>query len=111
MAVNLLSNAIKFTRNSETAVIEVKPLPDNVPGFLVRDNGVGFDMDYAEKLFGVFERLHRKGEFEGTGIGLAIVQRIMANHNGRIWAEAEVDKGAVFYVELPFSNVEEKEVT
>ncbi len=98
--MNLLSNAVKFTRNAEHAVIEVKPLPAGEPGFMVKDNGAGFDMQYADKLFSVFQRLHSEREFEGIGIGLATVQRIVAKHGGRVWAEAEKDQGAAFYVEL-----------
>lgn len=109
VVVNLLSNAVKFTRNSKSAVIEVKPLSNGKPGFMVKDNGAGFDMEYADKLFGVFERLHRKQDFEGTGIGLATVHRIVDNHNGRVWAEAEVNNGATFCVELPHLDVREKE--
>jgi len=111
VVVNLLSNAVKFTRNSDGAVIEVKPLSSGESGFMVKDNGAGFDMEYTEKLFGVFERLHRKEDFEGTGIGLATVHRIVDNHNGRVWAEAEVNKGATFYVELPHLDEVEKEVS
>ncbi|MDD5093292.1 MAG: ATP-binding protein [Dehalococcoidia bacterium] len=99
--VNLLSNAIKFTRNTKRTVIEVKPLPDAKPGFMVRDNGAGFDMEYADKLFGVFERMHKKSDFEGNGIGLATVKRIVVHHNGRVWAESTVNRGSTFYVELP----------
>lgn len=100
--VNLLSNALKYTRNRERAVIQVDQikLEDGVLAVFVRDNGAGFDPKYASKLFGVFQRLHRSDEFEGTGIGLATVQRIIQKHNGRIWAEAQVDKGAAFFFTL-----------
>jgi signal transduction histidine kinase len=100
--INLLSNAFKFTRHREKARIEVGACRSG--GELachVRDNGAGFDMRYAGKLFGAFQRLHGAKEFEGTGIGLSIVQRILQRHGGRIWAEAEVGKGAAFFFTLP----------
>ena len=113
--VNLISNAIKYTAPRQVALVEIGVTSRNashVPGyvtFFVRDNGVGFNPDYAHRLFDVFQRLHRDDEFEGTGIGLAIVQRIVRRHGGQVWAEAELGKGAVFYFTLKEAKGEQYE--
>ena len=99
--VNLLSNALKYSRNTAAAVVEIGSQPGaDGPEYFVRDNGTGFDMRYAHKLFGVFERLHRSEDFEGTGVGLAIVQRIVQRHGGSIRAEGELGRGATFTFQL-----------
>lgn len=103
--INLLGNALKYTRRKEHARIEIRSRKtEHERIILVKDNGVGFDMRYASKLFGVFERLHPRSEFEGTGIGLANVRRIVHQHGGRTWAESQVDQGAVLYFSLPLAE-------
>lgn len=101
---NLIANAIKYSRNEENPKVEIGSyVRENEVVYFVKDNGVGFDMNYADKLFGVFQRLHKATEFEGTGVGLAIVQRIVLKHDGHVWANAIKDEGATFYFSLPIN--------
>jgi light-regulated signal transduction histidine kinase (bacteriophytochrome) len=103
--INLISNAIKFSAEKDKPSIKISSWhTDNEIIYSIQDNGVGFNMKYADKLFGVFQRLHKMTEFEGTGVGLALVQRIITRHGGRVWAEAEVGKGATFFFSLPSSR-------
>jgi light-regulated signal transduction histidine kinase (bacteriophytochrome) len=103
--INLISNAIKYSRLQEVATIEIgSTIDDNRVVYFIRDNGVGFDMKYADKLFGVFQRLHKVQEFEGTGVGLALAHRIVSRHGGKIWVEASVNQGATFFFFIPTQN-------
>ncbi len=100
--LNLISNAFKYSSKMNPAIIKIGQTEENGEyTYYVADNGAGFDMKYYEKLFGVFQRLHSNSEFEGTGVGLAIVQRIILKHSGKVWANSKVNEGTCFYVSLP----------
>ncbi len=104
--VNLISNAVKYSSKREESIIEIGSFVNNSENiYMIKDNGVGFDMEYSGKLFGVFQRLHKMSEFTGTGVGLAIVKRIVNKHEGKVWANAEKDKGATFYFSIPVQEI------
>jgi light-regulated signal transduction histidine kinase (bacteriophytochrome) len=103
MLSNLISNALKFTRNAENPTIIIG-FDEQNKAFFIRDNGIGFDMQYHDKIYQVFQRLHLPEEYEGTGIGLAIARRVVERHNGKMWAEAKPDQGALFYMQLPIDK-------
>lgn len=99
---NLLGNAVKFSKPGRTAVIEVGGWTENKQNvYYTRDNGIGFSTEYADKIFDVFERLHTSGKVEGTGVGLAIVKRIIDRHGGKIWVQSKVDEGTTFHFSIP----------
>ena len=99
--INLIANAIKFTRSRDSATIQIgNEIENGSKIYFIKDNGVGFDMKYSQNLFGVFQRLHSYKDFEGTGVGLALVERIIKRHGGRIWADAKLNEGASFYFTL-----------
>lgn len=103
--INLLSNAIKYSSQKSNPLIEINSKAGkNEVTYTISDNGVGFEMEFADKLFGVFQRLHSADEFPGTGVGLAIVNRIINKHKGKIWAEGKANKGATFYFSMPDNN-------
>jgi light-regulated signal transduction histidine kinase (bacteriophytochrome) len=102
--INLISNSVKFSKNKPKAIIEIGAYKESLfVVYYVKDNGAGFDMSYYDKLFGVFQRLHSQREFEGTGIGLAIVQKVIHRHHGVVWAESKPNEGACFYFSLPIT--------
>jgi light-regulated signal transduction histidine kinase (bacteriophytochrome) len=104
--INLISNALKYSRRQEVSRIEIGcKNENNQVVYYIQDNGVGFDMKYADKLFGVFQRLHKIEEFDGTGVGLALVHRIITRHGGKIWAEGRINEGATFFFFIPSQNV------
>jgi PAS domain S-box-containing protein len=109
--VNLISNAIKYTLPKEECRIEIGGLvEDGINIYSIKDSGVGFNPDYTQKLFGIFQRLHKAEEFEGTGVGLAIVQRVILRHGGKVWAEGESDKGATFWFSMPVKNSHDEQL-
>jgi light-regulated signal transduction histidine kinase (bacteriophytochrome) len=111
--MNLVSNALKYSARSAAPTIVIGSLMDGKPderGYYIKDNGVGFNMEYAGKLFGVFQRLHSEEEFEGTGVGLAIVERVVTRHGGKVWAEGKQGVGATFYFTLPYPGTHKEEI-